>query len=239
MEKHFIPNTEGVIFANKKKFSFSIDSILLSHFSKVKKDKILIDIGAGTGIIGFRINFLNNLKSIYLIEIQNENSELIKKSIEENKLSNVILLNKDLNLCFDDFANSLVDYIVSNPPYKKMNTGILNEDENFLISRYEYSLKLEDILEFSYKKLKSDGKVYLIYSMERLIDVLSESRKYKLEPKRIQFISTNVDSKPHLFMVELVKNGNSNLFVEENIYIYDKNGEYTNKIKEIYYGKSI
>ena len=38
MEKHFIPNTEGVIFANKKKFSFSIDSILLSHFSKVKKD---------------------------------------------------------------------------------------------------------------------------------------------------------------------------------------------------------
>ena len=46
MEKHFIPNTEGVIFANKKKFSFSIDSILLSHFSKVKKDKILIDIGA-------------------------------------------------------------------------------------------------------------------------------------------------------------------------------------------------
>ena len=212
---------------------------MLSHFSKVKKDKILIDIGAGTGIIGFRINFLNNLKSIYLIEIQNENSELIKKSIEENKLSNVILLNKDLNLCFDDFANSSVDYIVSNPPYKKMNTGILNEDENFLISRYEYSLKLEDILEFSYKKLKSDGKVYLIYSMERLIDVLSESRKYKLEPKRIQFISTNVDSKPHLFMVELVKNGNSNLFVEENIYIYDKNGEYTNKIKEIYYGKSI
>lgn len=239
MEKHFIPNTEGVIFANKKKFSFGIDSILLSHFSKVKKDKILIDIGAGTGIIGFRINFLNNLKYVYLIEIQNENSELIKKSIEENKLSNVILLNKDLNLCFDDFANSSVDYIVSNPPYKKMNTGILNEDENFLISRYEYSLKLEDILEFSYKKLKSGGKVFLIYSIERLIDVLSESRKYKLEPKRIQFISTNVDSKPHLFMVELVKNGNSNLFVEENIYIYDKNGEYTNKIKEIYYGKSI
>ncbi|MCE3019890.1 methyltransferase [Parvimonas micra] len=239
MEKHFIPNTEGVIFANKKKFSFGIDSILLSHFSKVKKDKILIDIGAGTGIIGFRINFLNNLKYVYLIEIQNENSELIKKSIEENKLSNVILLNKDLNLCFDDFANSSVDYIVSNPPYKKMNTGILNEDENFLISRYEYSLKLEDILKFSYKKLKSGGKVFLIYSIERLIDVLSESRKYKLEPKRIQFISTNVDSKPHLFMAELVKNGNSNLFVEENIYIYDKNGEYTNKIKEIYYGKSI
>ena len=69
MDKHYIPNTEGVIFTNKNKFSFSIDSILLSYFSKVKKDKILIDIGSGTGIVGFRINFLNNLKTVYLIEI--------------------------------------------------------------------------------------------------------------------------------------------------------------------------
>lgn len=237
MDKHYIPNTQGVIFANKNKFSFSIDSILLSYFSKVKKDKILIDIGAGTGIIGFRINFLNNLKTVYLIEIQKENAKLIEHSIVENKLNNVILLNKDLKECYNDFENSSVDYIVSNPPYKKMNTGILNKDENFLISRYEYALKLEDILDFSYKKLKSSGKVFLIYSMERLVDVLSESRKFRLEPKRIQFISTNIDKKPHLFMVELVKNGNSNLFVEDNIYIYNKSGEYTDKIKEIYYGQ--
>lgn len=107
-----------------------------------------------------------------------------------------------------------------------------------MISRYEYCLKLENILDFSYKKLKSNGKVFLIYSMERLVDVLSESRKFKLEPKRIQFISTNVDKKPHLFIIELVKNGNSNLFVEDNLYIYEKNGDYTDKIKEIYYGKN-
>ncbi len=78
----------------------------------------------------------------------------------------------------------------------------------------------------------------MIYSTERLVDVLSESRKFRLEPKRIQFISTNIDKKPHLFMVELVKNGNSNLLVEDNIYIYDKNGKYTDKIKEIYYGEN-
>lgn len=37
MDKHYIPNTQGVIFANKNKFSFSIDSILLSYFQKLKK----------------------------------------------------------------------------------------------------------------------------------------------------------------------------------------------------------
>ena len=146
MDKHYIPNTKGVIFANKNKFSFSIDSILLSYFSKVKKDKILIDIGAGTGIIGFRINFLNNLKTVYLIEIQKENAKLIEHSIVENKLNNVVLLNKDLKECYNDFENSSVDYIVSNPPYKKMNTGILNKDENFLIFKSRYSFKLYQVI---------------------------------------------------------------------------------------------
>lgn len=238
MEEHFIPGTKGTIFANRDKFSFSIDSILLSNFCKFKDNKEIIDIGAGTGIIGFRINYLNNLKKLYLVEIQNEMSDLIKKTIEKNNLENVELVNEDLNNLNDFFKNSSIDYIVSNPPYKKMGTGILNEDENFLISRYEYTLKLQDILDFSYKKLKSNGKVFLIYSMERLVDVIFESRLRKLEPKRIRFISSNYKTKPHLFMIELVKNGKSNILVEDNLYIYDEKGDYTDLVKEIYYGKS-
>lgn len=239
MEEHFIPGTTGTIFADREKFSFSIDSILLTKFCKLKSNKDLIDIGSGTGIIGLRLNYLNDIKNLYLIEIQREMSNLINKTIEKNNLKNVKLINEDLRELDYFFENSSIDYIVSNPPYKKMGTGILNEDENFLISRYEYTLKLEDILNFSYKKLKSNGKIFLIYSMERLVDVISEARLKKLEPKRIRFISSNFNSKPHLFMVELVKNGKSNLFVEDNLYIYNENGEYTDEIKEIYYGKNI
>lgn len=239
MEEHFIPGTSGKIFADRKRFSFSIDSILLTDFCNLKKEKTLIDIGSGTGIIGFRLNYLNNIKKLYLIEIQKEMSELIEKTIEKNKLENVELVNDDLRNLTDYFEKSSIDYIVSNPPYKKIGTGILNENENFLISRYEYKLKLEDILDFSYRVLKSNGKVFLIYSIERLVDVISESRIRKLEPKRIRFISSNSNTKPHLFMIELVKNGRSNLLVEDNLYIYDKNGEYTDEIKEIYYGKEI
>lgn len=239
MDKHFIPGTDGAIFTNKDSFSFGIDAILLSDFVRVKTQSNLIDIGAGTGILGFRINFLNNLSNVYLIEIQQKNCDLIKKSVFENNLDNVEVINEDLRNLKKYFKNSSIDYIVSNPPYKKLGTGILNEDENFLISRYEYKLKLEDILDFSYKVLKSNGKLFLIYSMERLVDVLAEARIRKLEPKRIRFISSSFKKKPHLFMVELVKNGRSNLFVENNLYIYKENGEYTEEVEEIYYGKNV
>lgn len=239
MEEHFIPGTTGTIFADRSKFSFSMDSIFLSNFAKIKNNKKLIDIGSGTGIIGFRINYLSKLERLFLVEIQEEMSDLIRNTINKNNLTNVELINEDLRNLSNYFEKSSIDYIVSNPPYKKMGTGILNDDENFLISRYEYKLKLEDILDFSYNVLKSNGKVFLIYSMERLIDVISESRARKLEPKRIRFISTNKDKKPHLFMIELVKNGQQNLFVEDNLYIYNEDGSYTEMIKEIYYGKDV
>lgn len=236
MQKHFIPGTNCSIFSFKDKFSFGIDAILLSNFVNIKSNKKLIDIGAGTGIVGFRINCLNVVDELFLIEIQKDMAKLIEKSISFNCFKNVKLINEDLKNTYDFFENSSIDYIVSNPPYKKIDTGILNDDKNFLISRYEYSLKLCDILEFSYKKLKSNGKVFLIYSMERLVDVFYQARKYKLEPKRIQFVCSNYFKKPHLFMVELVKNAKENLFVEDIIFIYDKDNNYTKKIKEIYYG---
>lgn len=236
MQKHFIPGTNLSIFSSKSKFSFGIDAILFSNFVKIKPFRKLIDIGAGTGIIGFRVNFFYNLSDVFLIEIQKDMSNLIEKTISFNDLKNIKVINDDLKNTYSFFENSSIDYIVSNPPYKKMNTGILNKDKNFLISKYEYSLTLLDILDFSYKKLKSNGKLFLIYSMERLLDVLFYSRKYKLEAKRIQFISSSYTKKPHLFMVELCKDGKENLFVEDTIFIYDENKEYTKEVRKIYYG---
>lgn len=236
MQKHFIPGTTLSIFSSKSNFSFGIDAILLSNFVNIKSCGKLIDIGSGTGIIGFRVNFLNNLSDVFLIEIQKQMSNLIEKTISFNTLKNVKLINDDLKNTYSFFENNSIDYIVSNPPYKKMNTGILNKDENFLISKYEHSLTLLDILDFSYKKLKSNGKLFLIYSMERLVDVLYYSRKYKLEAKRIKFVASSYTKKPHLFMVELCKDGKENLFVEDTIFIYDENNEYTKELRKIYYG---
>ena len=236
LQQNFIPGTNLNIYSLKNNFSFGIDAILLSNFAKVKNDRILVDIGAGTGIIGFRINAKTKLKKLILIEIQEINCKLMEKTVENNKIENSIILNSDLNDTYDLLENSSIDYVVSNPPYKKFNTGISNKDINFLISKYEYTIDLEDILKFSYKKLKSNGKVFLIYSMERLVDVLHKAREYGLEPKRIRFISSNSTKKPHLFLIELVKNGGINLYIEDNLYIYDKNGDYTDEVKEIYYG---
>jgi len=68
----------------------------------------------------------------------------------------------------------------------------------------------------------------------RLVDIMYFSRKYNLEPKEIQFVYPHKDNPPNIVLVKCVKNGNHELKYLENIYVYDKNRNYTDQIITIY-----
>ena len=58
--------------------------------------------------------------------------------------------------------------------------------------------------------------------------------KYKLEPKRMQLVYPYIDREPNMVLVEACKGGNSRITVERPLIVYEKPGEYTKSILEIY-----
>ena len=78
--------------------------------------------------------------------------------------------------------------------------------------------------------LKDKGEFYIVYRPERLVDLLSLMRKYKIEPKRIRFVYSNVHAVSKLVLVQGIKNARPFLKLEPNLYIYDDNGIYTEEI---------
>ena len=75
---------------------------------------------------------------------------MAKKSIELNKLENKFeIINENILNLNNIFEKNSIDAIVTNPPYKKKNTGIINEDEKKLISRHEITADLEDFIRVS------------------------------------------------------------------------------------------
>ena len=88
------------------------------------------------------------------------------------------------------------DIVVTNPPYKKMDTGLINENKQKLISRHEYKCNLEDIIETSSKLLKDNGFFYMVHRPERLVDISVLMRKYKIEPKEIRNVYSKEGAKP-------------------------------------------
>lgn len=224
------------IIQNKEWFCFGIDSILLSDFAKnIKRNSKVLDLGTGTGIIGILLCKKSKLDKIYGIELQTEVAEMAKRSILLNNLEDKFtIISENIKNISNIFENNSIDVIVTNPPYKKENTGVLNEKKQQLISRHEIECNLEDIIENSYKVLKSNGELYIVHRAERIVDIMYTLRKYKLEPKKIRFVHSRVNEAPELVLIKAVKNAKEFLKIEKPLYIYDSNNRYTKEILKIY-----
>ena len=224
------------IIQNKKGFCFGIDSVLLSDFAKeIKDNSTVIDLGTGTGIISTLLCGKTKLKKIIGVEIQEEVYKMAKKSIKLNKLENKFeIINENILNLNNIFEKNSIDAIVTNPPYKKKNTGVINEDEKKLISRHEITADLEDFIRVSKELLKDKGEFYMVHRPERLVDIFSLMRKYKIEPKKMRMVYSNKDKESKLVLINGIKNAKPFLKLENNLYIYDENGEYTEEIKKIY-----
>ena len=224
------------IIQNEKGFCFGMDSVLLSDFAKnMKNNSTVLDLGTGTGIIPILLCGKTNLKKVVGIEIQQDVANMAKRSSQLNNLQDRFeVVNTNIINLKNIYEKQSFDVIVTNPPYKKENTGITNENEAKLISRHEITANLEDFISISKDLLKDKGEFYMVHRPERLVDILSLMRKYKIESKILKFVSPNKNKEPNLILIKGIKNANSFLRVEKNLYVYNEDGKYTNEILKIY-----
>lgn len=223
-----IQNTEG--------FCFGIDSVLLSDFAKdIKRDSKVIDLGTGTGIIGILLCAKTEISQMIGVEIQKEVYDMAKRNIKLNKLEEKFTL---MNINIKELEGmqeiGKFDAVVTNPPYKKENTGIKNENEKKLISRHEITANLEDFIKISALLLKDKKDLYIVHRPDRLVDIIELLRKYKLEPKKLKLVYPKPEKEPNLLLIKATKNAKPFLKVEKPLYVYKENGEYTDEILKIY-----
>ena len=224
------------IIQNRKWFCYGIDSVLLSDFAKeIKVGSNVLDLGAGNGIIGLLLCGKTNLNQMVGIEIQQDVCEMAVRSIEYNKLqSKYKMINGDIKNIKNLVAKESFDAVVSNPPYKKANSGVINADETKLISRHEIMCSLENVIEAAFYALKEKGSLYIIHRPERITDLMNLMRKHRIEPKIMRLIQPKPSEKPNLVLVKGTKYGNSFLQVPKPLIVYNQDGTYTEELKKIY-----
>ena len=210
--------------------------MLLSDFAKeIKKGSEVLDLGTGTGIISILLCGKTNLKHITGIEIQEDVYKMAQKSIELNNLQDRFsIINEDIRNLSKKFPANSFDAIVTNPPYKKENTGLKNEDKVQFISRHEVMCNLEDIAKTAASLLNSNCSIYMIHRADRLVDIIQTFKKYKLEPKKIRFVYPKINKEPNLILIKATKGGGEFLKVEKPLIVYNENGTYTDEILKIY-----
>lgn len=114
----------------------------------------MLDVGAGTGILGMSASMLNSdLTNIDLIEIDLDARRIAKNNIIKNKLKNVNMLDiliEDVNITYD----LVVSNIISSVLYDIKNELIEKTKNILVLSGVQASEKDEFIRKFSSNKLK-------------------------------------------------------------------------------------
>ncbi len=227
-----LPSVNCKIIQKKKGFRFTVDSILLVNFLKLKKNTNLLDIGTGTGIMPLLLCRKEEINLITAVEIETEIAKMFEKTIEINSLeSKIKLINTDIK----NYKEEPFDMIISNPPYMKLNEGYVSPHDYRAGARHEVNLDLKELLINGKRLLKNGGSFNLVYRTNRFMEVLDEAKILNLNVKRIRFIYSKPNQSSDLFMIEMIKGFKCACVVEEPLYIYNEHGEYTEELKK-YYG---
>lgn len=225
------------IYQDTEMFSFSLDSVLLANFVTLNKNiKEVLDIGSGNAVIPMILSTKTDA-NITGIEIQKRSFELGDKSIKYNKLDDRIkFINEDIKEYKKNISQEIYDTITCNPPYfKVVETSNLNKNDYKTIARHEIKLNLNDLFKIASYLLKNKGNIAIVHRPERLVEIIEEMKKNKIEPKRVQFVYPGKDKEANILLIEGVKNGNPGLKILPPLYSHENN-EYTEEIKKFFKG---
>lgn len=223
------------IIQKKDAFKFGVDAVLLSYFASVKKNQNVVDLCTGTGIVPILLYGKYAPIKIVGIEIQEEITEMAGRSVRLNSIEDTVeILNRDLKDI--EYLKGLgrFDVLTVNPPYKLNNSGILNPSDKVAIARHEIMCTLEDVIIAARTLLKDNGRMFMVHRPERLADIFTIMRKYKIEPKRVQMVHPNTKKPPNIVLVEGQRDGGSFLKWEKPLFVYKDEGGFTDDINEIY-----
>ena len=223
------------LIQKKDGFKFGVDAVLLSDFANVKNKHRVIDLCTGTGIIPFLIYGKYDPKEIYGLEIQEDMVHMAKRSTVLNSLEEkVFFLHGDLKNINELKKLKKFDVVTVNPPYKLNNSGIINPLDKLAIARHEILCNLEDVISASRILLNDNGRIFIVHRPERLADIFTLMRKYRIEPKRVKMVHPKIGKAPNIVLVEGQRDGGAYLKWEAPLYVYDENGNYTKEIDSIY-----
>lgn len=221
-------------------YRFSIDPVLLAHFVRLGKDERLLDLGAGSGVLGLILLYraAAHICSLTAFELQAELAELTRENVTLNRLQEKMeVVEGDLRNILSFLKPESYSTVVCNPPFFKAGTGRSSSNSEALIARHQVACNLKEILSAAAAVLQNRGKLFMIYPAEGLGVLLGQLPQHRMTIKRLQMVYSYSEpvSNARLVLLEAMKNGGDGLKVLPPFYIYDqKDGDYSKAMQRMY-----
>ena len=228
-------NGKVLLHQPRSGYRFSVDAVLLSHLACPEPGDTVLDLGTGCGVIPILLAYRHPSIRVIGVEIQDALVACAMQNVKENQMANRIqILAKDMvQLSQADIGGS-VDVVVSNPPYRKIDSGRINADAQRAVARHELKINLDLLLPITRRMLRKSGRFHIIYPSVRTVDLLAAMRSTGLEPKSLTMIHSTASSPARLVAVTGINGGRPGLEVTRPLYLYHDDGTYTRTVEKMF-----
>lgn len=226
---------EGLQILQKKTgYRFSLDTLLLADFIRLRPADRVLDLGTGCGILPLLLVSRVPRGHWFALEVQAGLLDLAARNLRLNaREDRICLLRGDMRTVPALFREAAFDAVITNPPYRALETGRVNPREEKALARHEILIDLPQLLGGVRHALKDKGRFFLIYPARRLAGLLGEARGAGLEPKRIRLVHSFPESEGVWVLLEALKNGGEELTVLPPLTVYEGPGVYSPAVQRI------
>lgn len=178
------------------------DAVLLGAWTSIEHHPFsILDIGAGTGILGLMMAQRSASEIIDAIEIDEDAYEQCVDNFEHSPWSDRLFC---YHASLEEFIEEIedqYDLIICNPPYYAEDYKTENKSRD--LARFQDAMPFEHLIDSVSKLLSENGlfSVVVPYKEEDLIIALASN--YKLLPKRIMRIKGHPTSEIKRSLIEL------------------------------------
>jgi tRNA1Val (adenine37-N6)-methyltransferase len=216
-------------------YRFSLDALLLAHFVRMKKGDSLLDLGTGSAIIPLLLHHRWGCARISGMEIQPELADMAGRTLALNGLSDQIeIIEGDIRSIAQLIAPRSFDAVTFNPPYRKLQSGKINPIPEKAQARHEIHGSVGEFIQAAVYAVRASGRIFLIYPARRLAELISQMRRFQVEPKRLRIVHSRVEMEGEFVLMEGIVAGGEELAVLPPLIIYEENGVYTPAMQEVF-----
>lgn len=224
------------IIQSDEVFSFSMDAVLLARFANIPLKGRVLDLCTGNGVIPILLT-TRSQAALEGIEIQPRLADMARRSVQLNGLEDSIVIREgDLRDLYKETGHGVYDAITVNPPYMPLNGSDIKLNSHHAIARHEIHCTLEEVLQACSRLVRPGGKINMVHKPQRLGDLLSLMREYRLEPKRIRFVHPRAGAEANMVLIEALRDGKPEVRILPPLIVYNEQNEYCPELLEIYYG---
>ena len=232
----------GYILQKRRGYRFSLDAVVLADFAarlygkaKAGKTSHYLDLGTGCGVILLLLAKWGRGLTGYGVEIQEPLADLAARNLRLHGLEDRFqILRMNLTDLPARFPRGSFDWITSNPPYRRLETGRINPDQRKALARHELAASLEDICGVTAYLLRDKGRSFLVYPASRFAGLVFALRKAGLEPKTARPVYPKPGERASWVLVEAVFKGKEELSLEPPLFVQDGQGSYTGEMNRIF-----